>query len=170
VPVLSSRPPRQTEKAAKCLEPLCPTRVLPPLGRRDPSPGRTLLLRLRSSVANARATCSRVVSPTLRAARPSTMARYRTTTGSTRRPLAWARPGRRLDKTPTPGEIKGGAEAPGSRTPVRRSIRRAQKFQHRNCGSSSRHWLPEIRPVRNRTFARILLDHCPKYIFTAFRT
>jgi hypothetical protein len=36
VPVLSSRPPRQTEKAAKCPEPLCPTRVLPPLGRRDP--------------------------------------------------------------------------------------------------------------------------------------
>src|SRR5215831_1651383 len=48
VPVLSSRPPRQTEKAAKCPEPLCPTRVLPPLGRRDPSPERTLLLRLRS--------------------------------------------------------------------------------------------------------------------------
>ena len=47
-PVLSSRPPRQTEKAAKCPEPLCPTRVLPPLGRRDPSPERTLLLRLRS--------------------------------------------------------------------------------------------------------------------------
>ena len=42
------RPPRQTEKAAKCPEPLCPTRVLPPLGRRDPSPERTLLLRLRS--------------------------------------------------------------------------------------------------------------------------
>src|SRR5271168_837220 len=40
--------PRQTEKAAKCPEPLCPTRVLPPLGRRDPSPERTLLLRLRS--------------------------------------------------------------------------------------------------------------------------
>src|SRR5215831_14897348 len=39
---------RQTEKAAKCPEPLCPTRVLPPLGRRDPSPERTLLLRLRS--------------------------------------------------------------------------------------------------------------------------
>src|SRR6516164_10369396 len=48
MPVLSSRPPRQTEKAAKCPEPLCPTRVLPPLGRRDPSPERTLLLRLRS--------------------------------------------------------------------------------------------------------------------------
>src|SRR5215472_7575036 len=48
MPVLSSRPPRQTEKAAKCPEPLCPTRVLPPLGRRDPSPKRTLLLRLRS--------------------------------------------------------------------------------------------------------------------------
>jgi hypothetical protein len=31
-PVLSSRPPRQTEKAAKCPEPLCPTRALPPLG------------------------------------------------------------------------------------------------------------------------------------------
>src|SRR5262249_25914213 len=43
---LTSRPPRQTEKAAKCPEPLCPTRVLPPLGR--PSPERTLLLRLRS--------------------------------------------------------------------------------------------------------------------------
>jgi hypothetical protein len=42
VPVLSSRPPRQTEKAAKCPEPLCPTRVLPLLGRREPSPERTL--------------------------------------------------------------------------------------------------------------------------------
>ena len=48
MPVLSSRPPRQTQKAAKCPEPLCPTRVLPPLGRRDPSPERTLLLRRRS--------------------------------------------------------------------------------------------------------------------------
>ena len=36
------------EKTAKCPEPLCPTRVLPPLGRRDPSPERTLLLRRRS--------------------------------------------------------------------------------------------------------------------------
>src|SRR5215472_2449537 len=35
-------------KAAKCPEPLCPTRVLPPLGRRDPSPGRALPLRRRS--------------------------------------------------------------------------------------------------------------------------
>src|SRR6516225_8677712 len=48
MPVLSSRPPRRTEKAAKCPEPLCPTRVLPPLGRREPSPERTLLLRRRS--------------------------------------------------------------------------------------------------------------------------
>src|SRR6516162_6249275 len=31
-----------------CPQPLCPTRVFPPLGRRDPSPERTLLLRLRS--------------------------------------------------------------------------------------------------------------------------
>jgi len=36
------------EKAAKCPEPLCPTRVLPPLGRRVPSPGRALPLRHRS--------------------------------------------------------------------------------------------------------------------------
>jgi hypothetical protein len=36
------------EQAAKCPEPLCPTRVLPPLGRRDPSPGRALPLRHRS--------------------------------------------------------------------------------------------------------------------------
>src|SRR5215472_12004897 len=35
-------------KAAKCPEPLCPTRELPPLGRRDPSPGRALPLRRRS--------------------------------------------------------------------------------------------------------------------------
>src|SRR5215470_839135 len=36
------------EEAAKCPEPLCPTRVLPPLGRRGPSPGRALPLRHRS--------------------------------------------------------------------------------------------------------------------------
>src|SRR5215467_9918440 len=36
------------EKAAKCPEPLCPTRVLPPLGRCVPPPGRALPLRHRS--------------------------------------------------------------------------------------------------------------------------
>jgi len=36
------------EKAAKCPEPLCPTRVLPPLERRGPSPGKVLSLRHRS--------------------------------------------------------------------------------------------------------------------------
>src|SRR5262245_52405305 len=36
------------EKAAKCPEPLCPTRVLPPLERRGPSPGRALPLLRRS--------------------------------------------------------------------------------------------------------------------------
>src|SRR6195256_5308890 len=36
------------EVAAKCPEPLCPTSVLPPLGRRVPSPLRALPLRHRS--------------------------------------------------------------------------------------------------------------------------
>src|SRR5215472_16101995 len=46
-PVLSSRPPAANE-AAKCPEPLCPTSVLPSLGRCGPSPLRALPPRHRS--------------------------------------------------------------------------------------------------------------------------
>src|SRR5262249_54749621 len=47
-PVLSSRAAYPTRKAADPPEPLCPARVLPPLGRRGPPPGRALPLRRRS--------------------------------------------------------------------------------------------------------------------------
>jgi hypothetical protein len=42
-PVLSSRPPTLTLETAKYPESLCPQSVLPPMGRRDPPPPRTLL-------------------------------------------------------------------------------------------------------------------------------
>jgi hypothetical protein len=41
----------RSEKAAKCPELLCPTRVIPPLGRRDPSPGPSVVARTGSFAA-----------------------------------------------------------------------------------------------------------------------